>query len=131
MKATLRAALTASVLTGLLGATAQAHLVLTAAGIADGFTLSVFSTDSGTTYGSLGVVNGNAGQVISSGFARNELYLYPNVDGQTFGGQLATAGIAGTPTGIASVGGNVYVGTLGGQYYQVNPTSLATTQGHR
>ncbi len=129
MRATLRAALAASVFAGLLGATApgQAHLVLTAAGIADGFSLSVFSTDVVALYGSLGVVNGNAGEVISSGYARNQLYRYNNVDGQTLGSSLTTATLTFTPTGIASVGGNVYVALLNDQYYQVNPTTLTTT----
>jgi len=106
---------------------ARAALTLTPAGIADGFGLSIFYSDPAATYGLLGAVNAPGNTVIGSGYARGQLYLFNDVDGQTFGSKLATINAGGTPTGIAVAGSNVYVGLLGGQYYSVNTSTLAMT----
>jgi streptogramin lyase len=106
---------------------AGAALTLTPAGIADGFSLSVFYSDPAVQYGLLGAVNAPGGMVIGSGYARGALYLFNDVDGQTQSTKLLTIGTGGTPTGIAVAGSNVYVGLLGGQYYSVNTTTLAMT----
>ncbi|HEX4282984.1 MAG TPA: PEP-CTERM sorting domain-containing protein [Solirubrobacteraceae bacterium] len=106
---------------------AHAQLALNATGIADGFSLSVFYSDPATQYGLLGAVNAPGNTVVGSGYARGQLYLFNDVDGQTFGSRLLTVNTGGTPTGIAVAGSNVYVGLLGGQYYSVNTTTLALT----
>ena len=106
---------------------AHAQLTLTPAGIADGFSLSIFYSDPATTYGLLGAVNAPGNTVVGSGYGRGQIYLFSDVDGQTFGSRLATVNTGGTPTGIAVAGSNVYVGLLGGQYYSVNTTTLALT----
>jgi len=106
---------------------AHAQLALNATGIADGFSLSTFYTDPAATYGLLGAVSAPGGFAIGSGYARGQIYRFADSDGQTFASRLATVSAGGTPTGIASAGGNVYVGLLGGHYYSVDPTSLALT----
>ena len=51
MKQRMKAALLAGTFAGLVGVTfpAKAHMVLTAAGVSDGFTLSTYYTDPGAT----------------------------------------------------------------------------------
>ena len=51
-----------------IGAGAKAALVLNAAGIADGFSLSTFYTDPAASYGLLGAVNAPGGTAIGSAF---------------------------------------------------------------
>jgi streptogramin lyase len=75
----------------------------------------------------LGAVNAPGDTVIGSGYARGQLYLFNDLDGQTLGSSLLTVSAGGTPTGIAVAGSNVYVGLLGGAYYSVNTTTLAMT----
>jgi hypothetical protein len=111
-----------------IGTPARAVLTLNAAGIADGFSLSTFYSDPAANYGLLGAVAAPGGFAIGSGYARGQLYRFNDVDGQTFASRLLTVSAGGTPTGIASAGGNVYVGLLGGSYFSVNPTTLAMTQ---
>jgi len=106
---------------------AHAALTLTPAGVADGFSLSIFYSDPATQYGLLGAVNAPGNTVVGSGYARGQIDLFNDVDGQTLGSRLATVSTGGTPTGIAVAGSNVYVGLLGGQYYSVNTTTLALT----
>ena len=130
MKQRMKAALLAGTFAGLVGVTfpAKAHMVLTAAGVSDGFTLSTYYTDPGATYGVLSLANAPGGSLIASGYARGQSYTFPDTDGQSFGSQTNTAGVPpGTPTGNASAGGVVYVGVLGGSYYSVNPATLALT----
>lgn len=110
------------------GIDAKAALTLNAAGIADGFSLSTFYTDPGANYGLLGAVSAGGGIVIGSGYARGQLYRFNDVDGQAFGTALTSVAAGGSPTGIASVGGSVYVGLLGGHYYSVNTATLGLAQ---
>lgn len=109
-------------------APAHASLMLNATGIAYGFTLSTFYSDPAATYGVLSLANGPGGALYATGYARGQLYKFADVDGQTFGSQLATVSTAGygTPTGIATAGGQVYVGFLGSGIYSVD-ASLALT----
>jgi hypothetical protein len=116
----------------LISSSAQAALTLTAAAIADGFSLTRFYFDPGVTYGQLGMTNTANGQIIGAGYARNQLALFNNVDGQTPASALLTVAFPGTPTSIATVGTNTYVNRLGGSalnsgYYSVNQTTLAST----
>jgi hypothetical protein len=106
---------------------ASAALTLTPAGVADGFSLSTFYSDAVVQYGLLGAVATPGGTAIGSGYARGQLYKFSDIDGQTFGSKLLSISAGGTPTGIASIGGSVYVGLLGGQYFSVNTTTLALT----
>jgi hypothetical protein len=110
-----------------VGTGANAALTLTPTGIADGFSLSTFYNDPAATYGLLGAVSAPGNTVIGSGYARGQIYKFNDVDGQLFGTALLSASAGGTPTGIASAGGNVYVGLLGNHYYQVNTSTLALT----
>jgi PEP-CTERM motif len=123
-KRTLAAAMAAGFLLG-ISVDARAVLTLNATGIVDGFSLSTFYTDPGANYGLIGAVNSPGGFAIGSGYARDQLYKFNDVDGQSFGSALATVSAGGRPTGIASISGNTYVGLLGEHYYQVDPTTLA------
>jgi hypothetical protein len=105
---------------------AQASLTLNATGIADGFSLSTYYNDPVTNYGVLSLANGPGGVMYAAGYARGELYKFADVDGQTFASRTATASAGGSPTGIASVGGQVYVGLLGQTIYKVD-SSLNVT----
>ena len=74
----------------------------------------------------LSLANGPGGFLYAAGYARSELYKFNNVDGQSYGSQVATASAGGTPTGIATAGGQVYLGRLGGGIFKVD-SSLALT----
>ena len=106
---------------------AEGALTLTPAGVADGFSLSIFFTDHSTTYGLLGAVSAPGGIAIGSGYGHGQIYRFMDVDGQTLATALANMPAGGTPTGIATTGNAVYVGILGGGYYSVDPTTLALT----
>jgi hypothetical protein len=110
-----------------VGSEANAALTLTPAGVADGFSLSIFYTDPGAFYGLLGAVSAPGGIAIGSGYARGQIYRFNDVDGQSFGSALASVPAGGTPTGIAITGNAVYFGVLGGGYFRVDPTTLALT----
>ena len=105
---------------------ARATLTLNAIGIADGFSLSTYYSDPAANYGVLSLANGPGGFLYGAGFARGQLYRFNDVNGQTFGSQLSTAPAGGTPTGIATAGGQVYVGIFGGSIYRVD-SSLGLT----
>jgi len=124
VKRTLATATAAGILLG-VSVDAGAVLTLNATGIADGFSLSTFYTDPGAYYGLIGAVSAPGSFAIGSGYARGQLYQFNDTDGQSFGTALTTASAGGTPTAIASVGSKIYVGLLGGHYYQVDPTTLA------
>jgi hypothetical protein len=85
-------------------------LTLTAAGIADGFTLSEFAalnTGNNGGFGPFAVANG--GNVLVSNDPNNTMYVFNDVDGQTPASALFTHPGAGTGTaGMASAGGNAY-----------------------
>jgi len=127
---TLRSSALSLVLVAMLGigatSGARASLTLNAAGIADGFSLSTYYSDPVTTYGVLSLANGPDGFLYAAGYARGQLYKFNDVDGQTFGSQVMTASAGGTPTGIATAGGQVYVGRLTGSIARVD-TSLGLT----
>lgn len=99
---------------------AEAALTVNAAGTLAGFSLSTYYSDPAVTYGVLSLANGPGGFLYAAGYARGDVYKFANVDGQSFGTQVATASTPGTPTGIASVGGQVYLGVLGGGLLKVD-----------
>jgi hypothetical protein len=111
-------------------ANAAPELTLTAAGVADGFNITQFySGDPSNFYGLLGFANGNPGQVIATSYARGQLELLNDVDGQTPSTVLGTVPVpAGAAYSVVTTpNGNVYYAGNGSGYYQVNPTTLGTT----
>lgn len=105
---------------------------LTAAGLADGFTFATFLTDS-AQYGALDATAAANGSVIVSGYAYGQLFSFAEgvgntVNNLTLSDPHLTANVSGTPTGIATVGGNTYVTLLNQGIFQVDPTTLALTQ---
>ena len=109
-----------------MATSAQAALTLTAQATTDGFTLTRFYADS-TQYGVLGTANTAAGNIIGAGYARGQLYLFNNVDGQSFGSQTLTVNAGFTPTSIATLGTTSYVNALGSGYFRVDQSTLALT----
>lgn len=108
---------------------AYAGLTLTPAGTSAGFTLSTFYSDP-AYYGLLQATTTSSGQVLASGYARDELYLLPDVDGQTYATITTKVSLSGygSAYGVATVGGKSYFSPgSGGQYYQVNTSTLALT----
>jgi hypothetical protein len=107
-----------------LASPAEASLTLTAAGIADGFTLTTFVSGYNAQYGPLaqGILpNGNVltGSLITPG---PHIYVFPDVDGQTLGSAISATPYVCT-TGncnyaITTAGGQVYGAQAQGGHYQ-------------
>lgn len=112
-----------------LSGPAQAALTLTAAGTTDGFSLSTYySGDPSSFYGLLGVTTTASGEVIATSYARSQLSLLADVDGQTPASILLTTSVPGPAYSVATAGGNTYYSAgFGGGYYRVNTTTLALT----
>jgi hypothetical protein len=106
-------------------------LTLTAAGLADGFSISTYySGDPSTFYGLLDIANGNPGQVIGTRYATGQLAILNDTDGQSPATIILNAPIpAGSGHSIATTpnNGNTYYAGDGSGYYLVNHTTLATT----
>ena len=112
-----------------VAAPASAALTLTAAGIADGFSLSKFYSDN-RYYGILQATTTSSGKVITTSYDGDSIQLFNDSDGQTIASMLNSVSVAskGQSYGIATVGGHTYFSPgFGGQYYEVNPTTLALT----
>jgi hypothetical protein len=109
---------------------AQATLTLTAAGTSLGFSLSTYYNDPTAYYGGLGVTTTATGNVVMTGYARDELYLLPDADGQSYAtitGKVSLAGY-GSAYSVATAGGATYFAPgFGGTYYSVNTSTLALT----
>jgi hypothetical protein len=105
---------------------ARATFIITPAGTAAGFSLSTFYSDPATQYGVLALANAPDGSLIGTGYARNELYKFADVDGQTFGSATLTTSVF-APTPAATAGGSVYIGINNGSIYKVDPATLALT----
>lgn len=122
------AAAVATVTVGTGGA-ARATLTLTAAGIADGFGLSLFADTPGPASGCcgpLGIATNNLGQVVLQYYPASSNFVFNDVDGQHLPGTaLSSAPFASTSYGaaITNDGGTLYAGNndLGGQVFQLNP----------
>lgn len=109
---------------------AQATLSLTAAGTSLGFSLSTYYSDPTAGYGGLGVTTTATGNVIMTGYARDELYLLPDVDGQSYATITKKVSLSGygSAYSVATVGGVSYFAPgFGGTYYSVNTSTLALT----
>lgn len=96
-------------------------LTLTAAGVADGFTLSTFATLTvgDTGFGPFGVAVASSGNVIVSNFPDGKLYVFKDTDGQTIGSALFTQPSNSGTTAYATAGGKAY-GAQNGQFVQFN-----------
>jgi hypothetical protein len=91
---------------------ANADLVLTAAGVSNGFTLTTFVNGYNAQYGPLAQGIAPNGNVITGSAFNNEIFVFNDVDGQT----LATA-VASTPYACTTGNCNFAMTTAGGQVY--------------
>ena len=109
-------------------------LTLTADGVADGFTLTTFiSGYSAADYGPLaqGISNGNVITGSARGSAGTNIYVLPDVDGQTLASAISTVPYT-CQTGncnyaMTTAGGKVYgAQAFGGTYQQFSSTGTPT-----
>jgi len=104
---------------------AQADMALTAAGTADGLTLTTFASGFPTTgfcCGPLGITFPTSGGVMVADYPGN-VYVFPaDTDGQIAGSITPVTGYPFTgPTGLTSLGGNIYMTIqAAGQVVQLN-----------
>jgi len=98
---------------------AKANLILNAAGIADGFSVTTFASglpSSGGAFalgpfGTTVVSNGTGGfNVLVEDYANATLYVFNDVDGQTPGSALLTRPFGPTANGFATLNGVAYGG---------------------
>jgi len=106
-------------------APSQAALTLTAAGVADGFALSVFASGPPNQYAALASAVLPDGNLVTVQYSTGQLLKYPDVDGQNPGTALATASAPGV-NNVASVGGRTYGAILNGGIFEIS-SSLAIT----
>ena len=115
-----------------LVATGPAHggLVLTSAGVADGFTLSTYATGvGGSNYSFLAaapLLNPNVGTLAVIDYSHGLLRSYADVDGQTYGSALNSVSFP-SAINIANAGGKTYatqLSTSGGLYQVSNSLGL-------
>ncbi len=97
-------------------------LTLTAAGTADGFTLTTFATtnpgNTGCCAGPFGVaVTANGSVLVNTGGGPE--YVFADTDGQTVSSALFTRSSSAGTTAGATVGGNAY-GAQGGRFVEFN-----------
>ena len=91
---------------------AYAGLVLTPAGISDGFTLSTFVSGYSAQYGPLAQGIAPNGDVITGSLLNHQIYVFHDIDGQT----LANA-VSLTPYTCQTGNCNFAMATVGGQVY--------------
>src|SRR3984893_2482404 len=111
------------------GGAARAALTLTAAGIADGFGLSLFADTPGPATGCcgpLGIATNNLGQVVLQYYPVGLNFVFNDVDGQHLPGTaLSSAPFVSGSYGaaITNDGGTLYAGNndQSGQVFQLNP----------
>jgi len=111
------------------GGAARAALTLTAAGIADGFGLSLFADTPGPAggcCGPLGIATNNLGQVVLQYYPVGLNFVFNDVDGQHLPGTaLSSAPFVSGSYGaaITNDGGTLYAGNndQSGQVFQLNP----------
>ncbi len=96
---------------------AQAALTLTAAGIADGFSLSNFLSG-GSGYTFLGAANLPDGTLAVGGFSQGRIYKFNDVDGQTLANALSSVAFAGE-IDMASAGGQAYGASRSSGYFRI------------
>jgi len=91
---------------------AQASLILTPAGIADGFSLSVFASGipNNGSFGPMGIATTSSGNVLVTDFGGSPpgTYSWNDVDGQTLGTALALSSVGTSNFGITNAQGKIY-----------------------
>jgi hypothetical protein len=101
---------------------AAAGMVLTAAGISQGFSISTFASGfPNSGIGPIGIgFSGNS--VLVGDIATGGLYVFPShADNQTATSNLLSSQhFGGGPTDIATAGGNLYIGTKSNVIFQIN-----------
>lgn len=110
---------------------AHATLVITSDGAALGFSLTTYYSDPTAYYGLLGATTDAAGDVIATGYGRDELYRLSDVDGQTYGTISAkvSLGSYGSAYSVATAGGSTYFAAgFGGGYYKIDTSTLGLTK---
>jgi hypothetical protein len=98
-------------------------LTLTPAGLANGFTLSIFATLNPPTAGAgpFGIAMTGDGHVLVNNIANNIRYEFNDVDGQTSGTAVNALSSTSGPAGYAYAGGAAYGSdTYGGPFVQFN-----------
>lgn len=113
MRTILKAAAAALSMGALVSFPAHAALSLTAAGIADGFSLSLFVDQvpsSGYCCGPLGIATNSLGQVVLQDYPAGRNFVFNDVDGQHFSAALSSAPFSSISYGaaIANSGGTLY-----------------------
>ena len=90
----------------------HASLVLTAAGIADGFSLSVFASGipNNGSFGPMGTATTSSGNVLVTDFGGSPpgVFSWPDVDGQTPGSALGFNSVGTSNFGITNAQGKIY-----------------------
>lgn len=107
--------------------TANATLALTAAGVADGFTLSTFVTGTSNGYGNYEFVSlaiAPNGKVLAQNSADSKIYIFNDADGQSVGSELSSVPYtvpSGTGLVLTTAGGQDYgVFAQGGRFVNVS-----------
>ena len=116
--------LAASALAALLSASVPAHasLVLTAAGIADGFTLTTtFSGGASNNYPFLSAAVLSDGKLAVVDFQNGQLVKYNDVDNQTSANALSAVAFSGA-INIANAGGKTYAASQTQGLWEVSST---------
>jgi hypothetical protein len=110
-----------------------AGLTLTAAGIGDGFTLTVFASGFAQDgLGPLGIAVAPTGNVIVDNFGNATNYVFANLDGQTPGSALSSTSFSGFPPAFATTNGAMwgsggFSGPNAGQLIKFNSNGTINT----
>jgi hypothetical protein len=113
-------------LLGSVGPTHAGPLTLTAAGIADGFTLSTYATGvGGANYSFIAAAPLSDGNLAVIDYSHGLLRKYADVDGQTYGSALSSVPY-GNAVNVVRAGGNTYASQLGGGISQVSSSLVLT-----
>ena len=91
---------------------AKATLILTPAGVSDGFSLSTFVSGYSAQYGPLAQGIATNGNVITGSYLNTQIYVFKDVDGQTLGNAIASV-----PYTCQTGNCNYAMTTAGGQVY--------------
>jgi hypothetical protein len=108
---------------------AMADMALTAAGLADGFTLTTFASglpSFGTnSEGPFGTVSTSDGHILVDSSPNSTIYVFNDVDGQTPGSALSHATFASFATALTNSNGTIFgsggLGALGGSNSHFGP----------
>jgi hypothetical protein len=101
---------------------AQASLILTTAGVNDGFTLTTFVSGYNAQYGPLAQGIAPNGNVITGSLLNSRIYVFNDVDGQTLASAVTSVPFTvqtGNPNwAMTTAGGQVYGAQAGGGVYE-------------